>query len=256
MRGERVNSRRDDSPKPQPKGKAQLIRTLKDMVKIYSPAVRPIVTTNQDGDEGIGSAFHVGEGTFVTARHVVEGMQSASLLPSDAPWVGSPPIPIQPLFHEDPKIDVAVFCVPQLSHLPAIVLGGHLDDRINDDAFLLNEVVVLGYPPIPLARGPVLIAAKGAISAVVDLRQIDHVHFVLTAMARGGFSGGVVLSEWKFALGVVTMSLIRDDAPAELGYLTVLSVEPIYNCLGQNGLLTKAHTELFGDLFDKRPPRS
>lgn len=60
------------------------------------------------------------------------------------------------------------------------------------------------------------------------------------------------------ALGVVTSSLLKNDAPEELGYLTVLTVEPILECLGGNGLLPRqlalqwnglftAETEYFGD---------
>jgi hypothetical protein len=54
-------------------------------------------------------------------------------------------------------------------------------------------------------------------------------------MARGGFSGGGVLSECDFVLGIVTMSLVRNNAPEELGYLTVLSVEPIRNAWARTG---------------------
>jgi S1-C subfamily serine protease len=31
-----------------------------------------VAVRGKDGQEGIGSAFHVGDGVFVTARHVVE----------------------------------------------------------------------------------------------------------------------------------------------------------------------------------------
>jgi hypothetical protein len=31
------------------------------------------VAIERDGQAGIGSAFHIGEGVFLTARHVVEG---------------------------------------------------------------------------------------------------------------------------------------------------------------------------------------
>jgi hypothetical protein len=68
-------------------------------------------------------------------------------------------------------------------------------------------------------------------------------------MARGGFSGGVVLSEWGVALGVVTSSLLKNGAPEELGYLTVLTVEPILECLGAHGLLPKALAEQWDGLF-------
>jgi hypothetical protein len=37
------------------------------------------ITVEKDGDENIGSAFHVGDGVFVTARHVVEGSRNKGM---------------------------------------------------------------------------------------------------------------------------------------------------------------------------------
>jgi hypothetical protein len=39
----------------------------------YRGSVAYIATIDDNGDEGIGTAFHVGNGVFVTARHVLEG---------------------------------------------------------------------------------------------------------------------------------------------------------------------------------------
>ncbi|MDX0840012.1 hypothetical protein GOD96_29365 [Sinorhizobium medicae] len=230
-----------------------------------------VVSVDREGNEGIGAAFHVGDGVFVTARHVVEGMASCHIelddyrlmrLAEDA-WKEMVPddrlvISIDARPHPDPHKDVAVFAVPRLALLPAIPLGDHLDDWITDHDFVLNEVLVLGFPPIPLSRKNVLVATRAQINAVVDLINVEHVHFIVSAMARGGFSGGVVLSEWGFALGVVTSSLLKNGAPEELGYLTVLTVEPILECLAASGLLPRelalqwdglftAVTQYFGD---------
>jgi hypothetical protein len=221
-----------------------------------------VISVNAEGDQGIGAAFHVGDGVFVTARHVVEGMASCHveldsyrlmrLAEAAAQTIGygePAPIAIEPHVHPDPNKDVAAFAIPHLACLPAIPLGGHLDDWITDHDFVLNEVLVLGFPPIPLSKKVVLVATRAQINAVVDLINVDHVHFIASAMARGGFSGGVVLSEWGVALGVVTSSLLKNGAPEELGYLTVLTVEPILECLGAHGLLPKALAEQWDGLF-------
>ena len=235
--------------------------TLRDMLHTYADAVLPVVSTNADGDEGIGTAFHIGEGVFVTARHVVEGMSdvhvilNAQSLPGDILRTRPNEFDrferhaVSAHFHNDSTIDVAVFRIERYSFLPAIPLGGHLDDWINDRDFLLNEVLVIGYPPIPFTFEPIQIATRGHVAGVADLRQAKHVHFVLSVMARGGFSGGVVFSEWNVALGIVTMSLLKDGLPEELGYLTVLSVEPILQCLEQNGMMTEELRGVWGELF-------
>ncbi len=236
--------------------------TAKQLYARYGASLIAVISVNAEGDQGIGAAFHVGDGVFVTARHVVEGMASCHveldsyrlmrLAEGAAQAIGygePPPIAIEPHAHPDPNKDVAVFAIPHLACLPAIPLGGHLDDWITDHDFVLNEVLVLGFPPIPLAKKAVLVATRAQINAVVDLINVDHVHFIASAMARGGFSGGVVLSEWGVALGVVTSSLLKNGAPEELGYLTVLTVEPILECLGAHGLLPRTLAEQWDGLF-------
>jgi S1-C subfamily serine protease len=48
------------------------------------PAIVAIETVDRLGNTGIGTGFHVGDGVVITARHVVEGMNSVRLLASDA----------------------------------------------------------------------------------------------------------------------------------------------------------------------------
>ncbi len=73
---------------------------------------------------------------------------------------------------------------------------------------------------------------------MIDLRPPrKHVHFVLSAMPRGGFSGGLVLAEQEYVLGVVTDSLLVNDQARELGFFTALSVEAILQCLPGTALL-------------------
>lgn len=239
--------------------------SAKDLYANFNEAVLPLVVKDKNGDYGIGSAFHVGDGSFVTARHVVEGKAECSVeldlnrhhrsLQRSVHFQNHDRfelVSLQPLFHPDSSKDVAVFSIPSLSDLPGIPLGGHLDDWINDDQFVLNEVLVLGFPPIPLAMSNILVAARSQINAVVDLTVAEHVHFVVSTMARGGFSGGVVLSEWGVAMGMVVSSLLKSGMPEELGYLTVLSVEPILECLGTHALLPSKDTELWDGLFDPK----
>jgi hypothetical protein len=252
--------RKMTNEKPEELGPTRL--SAKALFELYRGSLVAVVTVDLNGDHGIGSAFHVGDGAFVTARHVIADMDSIhvevelSHLRDAAPnlWMQSfgndaYRMPIVGKPHPNPTIDVAVFAIPELAALPAIPLGQHLDDWINDDAFILNEVLVLGFPPIPLAQRNVLVASRAQVSAVVDLINVKHVHFIVSAMARGGFSGGVALSEWGVALGVITASLLKNSAPEELGYLTVLTVEPILECLAEHGLLPRDVAELWDGLF-------
>ncbi|WP_244373648.1 hypothetical protein [Streptomyces griseorubiginosus] len=89
-------------------------------------------------------------------------------------------------------------------------------------------------------------------SAQVDLYDTPYVHFVLSATARGGFSGGVAFSEYGFALGMVTRSLLAGEDSVESGYMAVLAVEPIYECLAWYRMLPDCQAEMWDGLWNTR----
>ena len=242
-----------------------------DLYKQYASAVAYVVVKKPDSEQTIGSAFHVGNGVFITARHVVSGNEILSIGTTVSRYVpasnglvsihgesgtfrfipeGEGTIRSGPHFHPDASIDVAALVVDGLEP-PTVPLGSHLDDWINDDDFVLAPVVVMGYPPIPFSKKPVLVAARAEVNAVVDKYTGGHPHFVVSAMARGGFSGGLCITEWDFALGVITESLLYDNKPTELGYLTVLTVEPIFVCLQHHGLVPKEQKEGWDGFWDQ-----
>ena len=229
----------------------------------FRGAVAYVETVGQGGDLGIGTCFHVGEGVFVSARHVVEGRaivkigfddwNSGRELLGDDPtqWGDGPddqPILSGPHFHPDARVDVACF---QLKRFPStsIPLGGHLDDWLSQYDLVLHRCLIMGYPPIPLANRAVLFATVGEVNALVDLYgSHQHPHFLVSSMARGGLSGAPALVAYDemnegggtAALGLVTESLVRDGWSADVGYMAVLTVEPIYACLEHHGLLPEA----------------
>lgn len=245
----------------------------------FAGALAYVAVEHPDGTQGIGSAFHVGEGIFVTARHVVENVRIREVSTTETTYVdvdpntaghgstvivtGSQERPVHvvrpqrlelefgPFFHPNPGVDVAAFKVKSFDRrLPWVPLGSHLDDWLGSNDFVMVEAVVLGYPPIPLTNEPKLVAARAEINALVDLRGVDHVHFILSAMPRGGFSGGLAIVEYGYALGVITSSLLMDDKASELGFFAVLSIEPIYTCLAEHMLLPDCQAEGWDDLWN------
>jgi hypothetical protein len=93
-----------------------------------------------------------------------------------------------------------------------------------------------------VSRSPVLIAAAAYVNAVVDLDIGGkwQMHFLLSGVPRGGFSGGVAFSRWGFALGVVTQSLLNQSGPSELGYFAATSIEVVWDCLVRSKMLPQA----------------
>ncbi|HEX7962666.1 MAG TPA: hypothetical protein VF493_22340 [Terriglobales bacterium] len=227
------------------------------------------------GDIGIGSAFHIGDGIFVTARHVVEHNQLLQMritepvgisleefyrdlgasseqiadaaeaykrvsgrIPRFKHFLEPLHIASGPIYDTDPTVDLAIISVRDIHpKAGAVKLGWHYDDFIYRDVWQLNEAIVLGYPPIPFTAEPHLVAAKAQINAFATLRDCHFVHFILSCVPRGGFSGGLALHEEGFALGVITRALTAAGSAIESGYFAVLSIERIRTCLEANGIL-------------------
>ena len=234
------------------------------IVRLTSLACAYITVETPEGDQAIGTAFHIGEGVYLTARHVIERNRVLDVVPHDRGRLFEKelktPVPTQvmlngeipiwelhhnkpeitdgPFYHEDSNIDVVAFRLGGIDvNTPHLELGGHYDDWINDEYWMLSKATVFGYPPIPFTKGPVLVAASVEINAVIDTRLDRYVRFVVSGAPRGGFSGGPVFHEWGFVLGMTIESLERQGAKYEGGFFTVLSIESLRECLETHGLL-------------------
>jgi hypothetical protein len=223
----------------------------------YRGCIAYIESKDDKGDLSIGTCFHVGEGVFVTARHVFEGrkefrvdfdddyvgfslIQDTSRQTKERP--GDISIVQGPFFHSDPKIDVACF---RVDFIPEnwIKLGGHLEYMLSQYELLLHRTLVIGHPRVPFTNRAVLVASLGEINALVTLYDGSRCpHFLVSTLARGGFSGAPVLVAYDelneksgtALLGLVTKALVHEGKEAESGYMAVLSVDPIYECLKAN----------------------
>ncbi|HAS41175.1 MAG TPA: hypothetical protein DCS93_11885 [Microscillaceae bacterium] len=243
---------------------------VKSLYESYRGAMAYIEVELPNGDRSIGSAFHIGEGVFVTAKHVVNNVKILSMATTEYYYTpddngnatinGNPQkyrgeLPKEltlkegPFFHPNGLIDVAAIVCAEKDIIP-IPLGRHLDDWINNSQFIMAETVVMGYPPIPFSQEPLLIVAKGEINAVVDKYNAPHPHFIISTMPKGGFSGGLCLIEWQFALGVIVESLVNNNRETELGFMSVITIEPIFNCLVHHNILPKIQKEGWGGLWD------
>jgi len=248
-----------------------LIPKKRLLYQTYRSAMAFIEVELPDGSISIGSAFHVGEGVFVTARHVVEANRILKMattfgyyIPDDNGLItihGDPQryrsinsqvltIKSGPYYHPETKIDVACIVVHQ-TNITVVPLGSHLDDLLNDEAFIMAETIVMGYPPIPFSDSPTLVTASAEINAVIDMYNAKHPRFIISAMPRGGFSGGLCLIEWNFVLGLITESLVTSGQVSETGFMAVLTVEPIYVCLRHHGIMPPQQKVGWDGLWDR-----
>lgn len=221
-----------------------------------------ITVRTSDGDLSTGSAFHIGDGWLATAAHVLRGGEIEEVVGHRDQKVQIDRV----IYHSDERVDLALLktnldlshyltkttlvnppegCL-QTDHIP---IGGHLDDWIGDE-LVLSKVLLMGFPPVPFSREPVLLAAEGEVNAVVDKYSGPHPYFIISCMGRGGYSGGPVLSEYGFLLGVLTESLVMDGKSEEVGYSSAVSVEPLLVLLHENGIYPATNREILEDLFD------
>jgi hypothetical protein len=129
-----------------------------------------------------------------------------------------------------------------------IQIGGHLDDWI-DDGLILFDVVIFGYPRIPTSSDAVLVAVSGEVNAVIDpYIGSRRPLFVVSPIARGGFSGGPVLTRDGRLLGVMTSALATDHATPEFGFGAAVSVEALWEILVENRIFPASNIEMLDDL--------
>lgn len=241
---------------------------INETLRLTLQACASVEVRLADGSLSIGAAFHVGDSVFLTARHVLEGNEivkitpstSGYLLKSDAPHAKNAPkvtmhygdeeteiynlrhgtvaLADEPIFHSNSDVDVAAFRLTGLDpDTPELTLGGHYDDWINDEQWLLTKGIAFGYPPIPMSRDATLVVDTVTVNAVVDTYRDRYVRFAVSGIPRGGFSGGPVWHEWGFVLGMITESLEYQGDNTRLGYLTVLSIESLRECLEEHSML-------------------
>lgn len=236
---------------------------LTEVYQRYKPCLVQITVRKPNGDLDNGAGFHVGRGFIVTARHVVEGMELVEV--AGHHHAHSPISVSRAVYPDDPNIDLAVLETDfSLEHYMTevtimvgdterdktdyIPLGGHLDDWLGDE-LVLSKAVLLGFPAIPRANAVVLVAVEVVVNAIIDRYDGPHPHFIISAIPRGGFSGGPVFSEYGFLLGVMTHSLYAAAKPYELGFAAVLSIEPLLALLQEKDIRCGPNREFIDRLF-------
>lgn len=156
--------------------------------------------TTTSGDAAAGSGCHVLEDTVLTCAHVVEDMRL-----DEAVSIGGRPHKIRSVV-SDSKADVAVVKI----HGPALLVNPDLCFR---EPQILEEVLIAGYPTVPLSAEPVMMVQRGEICGLVERPVIGPQTVLFSAIARPGNSGGPVVSLGGQIVGMVSRSLERSSMP-------------------------------------------
>ena len=241
---------------------------MKKLYDMYKDCMVRFIMKSNTGDYANGAGFHIGNGYIVTARSVIEQNTIETISRDEFSYEQ---INVKnTFFPSDPLVDLALletdFSLRDYQKQEVntadgskptkkagfIPLGGHLDDWLGDE-LVLSRVLVMGYPPIPFSRYPVLVAVEGEVNAIIDKYYGPHPHFIISPIPRGGFSGGPVISEYDFLLGVFVESLLEGDKVVETGFASVLSIEPLLVLLHENDIHIDKNPNILDDIADWEP---
>lgn len=177
------------------------------------------------GQQGTGSAFLWRPDLLVTAAHVIEGLAEVG------------PIHVQFDGEEDSVAaeSLLVAAPAEGMHLDIGLVGVPRQARqcltpSPDGVQVLEEVVILGFPPIPNAH-PTMVAHRAEIAAFARSFHGRPENLVLSSFVRGGNSGGPVLDRRGRVVGIVSENLLPSldenerDLVQGLGYSTAVSAQ-------------------------------
>lgn len=202
----------------------------------FFESIVPIVGINKKGDIDIGTAYYIGDNMFVTAAHCVLDLSRFALQYQDGNQIKVSSV----MFSDNNSIDLAIIKADEEIRLTPFMLG---------DPNILDEVLVMGYPPIP-GMDAVLISETGSVSTFIPpaqkasagqvvaetksyLSPMDY--FMINCRVKGGNSGGPVINEHGLVIGTV-VSLVYDSQGGSdggrydiMGFGTCLSSKYILN---------------------------
>lgn len=219
------------------------------------------------GDLSTGTGFHIGNGYLVTARHLVDESNTIHEVVGDR---GFTEIAVRRIIlPDDPTIDLAILETdfslehymtkvffnpkPSWEKTDIIELGGHLDDWLGDE-LVLTKAMLVGYPPIPRSNRPVEVAVEVEVNAIIDRYDGPHPYFIVSSIPRGGFSGGPVISEYGFLLGVLIESLFWGGQSQETGFAAVISIEPLLNLVHESKIDCGKNSRFVTWLYESGDP--
>lgn len=197
-----------------------IVNGFEGIIERFSPSVFPVVVEKKDGTYDLGTSFLVGNNhTLFTARHVVENMKSIKVLNSD----GSA-LPIYSIYvskNDDVDIAVMLISIPENQKITPL--------KVSTEAGILNEILSIGYPPIP-GFDTLKIYDVSHVNSFVRLSKgrivgsghsyLDSQEFILfNARVKGGNSGGPIINDKGIVVGMLVQIPISSENSTKLDSL-------------------------------------
>lgn len=192
---------------------------------VYSKYVLPIVV-KKDGKVSMGTCFRFING-IVTAKHCIE-VDQVSIPGYEAEILKQCNVYVS----KDKSVDLAYIDLREPS------------DLLSEEARVMDEVLVIGYPRIPLfmdfcavERATVSsIPTRGAIASLADQyisKDIGSLMLV-TARIRGGNSGGPIINDNGAVVGIAFSEPFSEGDYDEMGYGIAYPISAFYSLLSNS----------------------
>jgi S1-C subfamily serine protease len=167
--------------------------TIKQIAAL-SESVGMVICFNEKGEEmGLGSAFSIGNGLFLTNYHVVEGAKSFKLITND-----DQEHDIEGVVRYDVDLDLAILKPKEKLSIPSVKIGSKNMVEKGD------KIVSIGSP-----EGLINTLSDGLVSSIRKLpigeKNVDVIQ--ITAPITHGSSGGALFNMKGYAIGVTSFGM-------------------------------------------------
>jgi S1-C subfamily serine protease len=206
----------------------EYVHGMKYVVKRWRSSVFMIYPKNSDAN--IGTGFLIRSDRVATARHIPDQLIDFEIATEDGTVLPHRHVLVLP----GKDIDVAVIELAQ----PA---SGIQPMRLTEEVGVLDDLVVMGYPPVAKTDGPYLLANKGEITATVKRYDKNAADLLISSLLRGGYSGGPAVNHRGNVVGVMAENLYRQieessqDRNAALGIAAATRVCYLKDILAGKG---------------------
>ena len=189
------------------------------IIKEFRESVFKIVPKLLNGDESIGTGFLIKEDNsffIVTNKHVVQN--NSSLIIYD---INDNEIDRNIIF-EHPEKDIAIIEVTISSKSQTF--------QINTQFDILDEVITIGYPSVPMTKLAYQLCHKGEINSIVEDYSNNSL-IIFSAKTSSGNSGSPVIDSSGRVIGIVTQELFEKSKFYDKGKL------PYYAAITANEIM-------------------
>ena len=193
---------------------------------LYMNSVLPIIGKNHKGDDDNGTCYYIGNNSFITAAHCINGLSEFRIENNDGHIY-----PIQDVCFRE-GADTGIFDLALIRCKEDI----KLKPLMNAEPEVLDDVLVMGYPPIP-GLFTTLTSETATINSIISSHQkatagqviassvsyLDKMEYMLiNARVKGGNSGGPVINSYGQVVGTVIQIPFDNIGGAEKGRYDIM----------------------------------